>query len=142
MTLFAGQPGQHASQVAGFAAAAIAAVALVGWWASLPLLSSWGTAAMKPMEALILAALGFAMMRPGKESRVAFAIGLAAAAVAVLVFSINRGLVQLPQTVAPAPEVASPATGYGMALAIVRTKPSPAGPSFCGRIRKERRTPR
>jgi PAS domain S-box-containing protein len=122
VTLFAGRAGgvrrQRASQIAGLAAATIAVTALIGWWVALPLLSSWGSAAMKPMEALLLAALGFALMHPGKESRFAFAIALAVAASAVLVFSIIRELVQLPQAIAPAPEVASPATGSGMALAI------------------------
>jgi PAS domain S-box-containing protein len=109
---------RHASQVAGFIAAAIAVIALVGWWASLPLLSSWGSAAMKPMEAWLLAALGFALIRPGKDSRFAFVIGLALVPIAVLVFTINRGLMELPQTVTLALEETSPATGSGMALAI------------------------
>jgi hypothetical protein len=46
VTLSVGQAGnlnrQRASQVAGFAAAAIAAAAFIGWWVSLPVLSSWG----------------------------------------------------------------------------------------------------
>jgi len=33
---------QHASKAAGFAAVAIVAAAFIGWWAGLPLLSSWG----------------------------------------------------------------------------------------------------
>jgi PAS domain S-box-containing protein len=109
---------QRASQVAGLAAATIAVTALIGWWASLPLLSSWGSAAMKPMEALLLAALGLALIRPGKDSRVAFAISLAVVPIAVLVFTINRGLIELPQTMTLALEETSPATGSGMALAI------------------------
>jgi PAS domain S-box-containing protein len=109
---------RHASQVAGFIAAAVALIALIGWWASLPLLSSWGSAGMKPMEAWLLAALGFALIRPGKDSRFAFVIGLAVVPIAVLVFSINRGLIELPQTVTLALEETSPATGSGMALAI------------------------
>jgi PAS domain S-box-containing protein len=90
VTLFVGQVGdlrrQCASQAAGFAAVVIAAVVLIGWWAALPLLSSWGPglAAMRPSGALALAALGFALMHPGKDSRVAFAVGLAAAALAAL----------------------------------------------------------
>ncbi|HWO86765.1 MAG TPA: PAS domain-containing protein, partial [Stellaceae bacterium] len=88
--LFAGQAGsltrQHASQAAGFAAVTIAAAVLIGWWAGLPLLSSWGPGlpAMRPLGALVLAALGLALMHPGKNSRVAFAVGLAVAALAVL----------------------------------------------------------
>jgi hypothetical protein len=45
LTLFVGYAGnmtvKKASQGAGFAAVAIAAAALIGWWARLPLLSSW-----------------------------------------------------------------------------------------------------
>jgi PAS domain S-box-containing protein len=119
VTLLAGDARrQRASQVAGLAAAAIVVAALFGWWASLPLLSSWGSVAMKPMDALILAALGFALMHPGRNSRFAFATGLTMAAVAVLAFGVNRGLVHLPQAVAPAPEAAWPDAGPGMALAI------------------------
>jgi PAS domain S-box-containing protein len=90
VTLFVGQAGdlrrQRASQAAGFAAVTIAVAALIGWWAGLPLLSSWGSGlpAMRPSGALALAALGFALIHPGKDSRVAFAVGLAAAALAVL----------------------------------------------------------
>ena len=45
MTLFAlvrSLKRQHAGQAAGFAAVTIAAAAFIGWWVSLPLLSSWG----------------------------------------------------------------------------------------------------
>lgn len=54
MTLFVGDTGspkrRRASQAVGFAVVTIAAVAFVGWWAGLPLLSSWGSgfATMKP----------------------------------------------------------------------------------------------
>ncbi len=72
---------------------------------------------MKPMTALSLAALGFALMHPGKDLRFAFVTGLAVVAIAVLHFSISRGLVQLPQTMAPLLE-AAPATVFGMPLAI------------------------
>jgi hypothetical protein len=77
---------QRASQVAGFAAVTIAAAVLIGWWVGLPLLSSWGSdlPAMRPSGALALAALGFALMHPGKDFRVAFAVGLAAAGLAAL----------------------------------------------------------
>jgi PAS domain S-box-containing protein len=83
--LFVGQAGslarQHGSQVAGFAAVTIVAVALIGGWAGLPLLSSWGLgfATVKPMMALCLAALGLALTHPGGDS---FAIGLGVVAVA------------------------------------------------------------
>jgi len=46
MTLFAlvrSRKRQHAGQAAGFAAVAIATAAFIGWWVSLPLLSSWGS---------------------------------------------------------------------------------------------------
>jgi hypothetical protein len=103
VTLFVGHAGslkrQRASQAAGFAALTIAVMALIGWWAGLPLLSSWssGLAGMKPLTALCLAALGVALMRPGKDLRFAFAVGLAVAAVAVLdlvryMFGIEPGI--------------------------------------------------
>ena len=64
----------------------IAAAVLIGWWVGLPLLSSWGSdlPAMRPSGALALAALGFALMHPGKDFRVAFAVGLAAPGLAAL----------------------------------------------------------
>src|SRR5579864_9478895 len=71
---------QHLSQVAGFAAVAVAATVFTGWWVSLPLLSSWGWGlpAMRPLGALCLAALGIALVHPRKDSRLTFAVGLAA----------------------------------------------------------------
>ena len=105
--LYVGQAGslkrQHASEVAGFAAVTIAAAALIGWWVGLPLLSSWSTglAAVKPVTALCLAALGVALMYSGKNSRFTVAVGLAVAAGATLDlgqdllgidFGINRWL--------------------------------------------------
>ena len=80
MTRFVGLAGclkrLHASGIAGFAAMIIAVLGLVGWWTELPLLSSWGSglAAMKPVTALCLAALGFALVYPRKDSRLAFAV--------------------------------------------------------------------
>jgi PAS domain S-box-containing protein len=119
VTPFASQAGslkrRQASQVAGFVAVTIAATALIGWWASLPLLSNWGSAAMNPMAALSLAALGLALMHPGKASRFAFALALAAVAIAALDFGITRGLV--PQTVALASDDDSFRSGNGMPLA-------------------------
>jgi PAS domain S-box-containing protein len=95
VTLFVGQVTdlrrQRASQAAGFAAATIAVAALIGWWAWLPLLSSWGAGfpPMRPLGALSLTALGLALMHPGKDSRVAFAVGLSVAALAALVLGLT-----------------------------------------------------
>src|SRR6266852_3800138 len=89
MTLFAlvrSSKRQHASQAVGFAAVTIAAAVLIGWWGGLPMLSSWGSgfATVKPVTALCLTVLGLALVHPGKNSRFAFAVGLAVAAVAAL----------------------------------------------------------
>ena len=103
MTLFVGQVGslkrQRASQAAGFAAVTIAVAALIGWWAGLPLLSSWGSGfpPVRPLGALSLTALGLALMHPGKDSRVAFAFGLTVAALGALglglaLFNVELGL--------------------------------------------------
>src|SRR5258707_1055273 len=86
---------QQTSQVAGSVAVTIAAMALIGWWAKLPMLSSWGAgfAPTKPVTALCLTALGLALIHPGKNMRVAFAIGLAVAAIAapLLLFCAYAG---------------------------------------------------
>jgi len=90
VTLFVGQAGslkrQRASQIAGFAAVTIAAAVFIGWWAGLPLLSSWGAGfpPTRPLGALTLAALGLALMYPGKDGRFAFAVGLTGVALAAL----------------------------------------------------------
>jgi PAS domain S-box-containing protein len=97
VTLFAGQAGrlkrQYASQIAGFAAVTIAAAVLIGGGVGLPLLSSWGAGfpPMRPSAALCLGALGFALMRPGKDSRLAVAVGLAVVAAA----AVGMGLILL-----------------------------------------------
>jgi PAS domain S-box-containing protein len=62
-----GLPGglrMRASQVAGFAAAAIAAAAIAGRVANLPLLAAWGPGlpAVTPLGALCIAAIGLALM--------------------------------------------------------------------------------
>ena len=104
MTLFAligSLKRQHASQAAGFAAVAIAAAAFIGWWVSLPFLSSSGSgfATVKPVTALCLLTLGLALGHPGKNSRLAFAVGLAVAAIAALDlldrFGIDSGINRL-----------------------------------------------
>jgi hypothetical protein len=103
MTPFAAVGGspkrQRASQAAGFAAVTIAVAALTGLWASLPVLSSWGSGfpVERPLGALCLTALGLALMHPGRESRIAFAVGLTAAAIAALalvlvLFNVELGI--------------------------------------------------
>ena len=73
---------QLASQVAGVATVAIATVALFGAWWGPPLLAGWqaGLPLTGPFEALCLAALGIALIRPGDDI-LAVAVGLAVAAV-------------------------------------------------------------
>jgi PAS domain S-box-containing protein len=77
---------QRASQIAGLATLMIAIVALFGLWAGLPLLSNWGVGfpQMRPVGTLALAVFGFALVHPGKDARLAFAVGLAVAVVTVL----------------------------------------------------------
>jgi PAS domain S-box-containing protein len=129
VTLFVDQAGlrrRRASQAAGFAAVTIAVAAVIGWWAGLPILSSWGAGlpAMKPVTAVCLVALGFALMRPGKASGFAVAVGLAVAAVAVLDllgvdFGVNRWLV--PQDAVPGTNAMAVSLGLaGVALALSR----------------------
>ncbi len=90
VTLFAALAGsvkrEHASQAAGSVAVTIAATVLVGWWSGLPWLSSWGAdlPAMRPVGAVCLAALGVALMHPGKDPMPAFVVGLAVAVLAVV----------------------------------------------------------
>jgi PAS domain S-box-containing protein len=105
---------QQTSQVAGSVAVTIAAMALIGWWAKLPMLSSWGAgfAPTKPVTALCLTALGLALVHPGKNMRVAFAIGLAVAAVAAPdlaldLFGVDLGIDHWLMPRVPGPETAS-----------------------------------
>jgi PAS domain S-box-containing protein len=120
---------QSVSQVGGFAAVTIAGAAVVGWWTGLPLLSSWGPefAAVKPATALCLAALGLALVHPGKNARFAVVFGLAVAAGAVLDlgqdllgfdFGINRWLA--PRATVPVNGAASfrMITGTNLAIAL------------------------
>src|SRR5215475_6867603 len=82
VTRFVGQPGglnrQRASRAVGLAAVAIAVAVLIGWRAGLPLLTHWGSwYSAGPLAVLMLAAFGLALVHPGKDSRFAFAVGLA-----------------------------------------------------------------
>jgi hypothetical protein len=93
---------RHATQAAGYAAVAIAATTLIGMWTGLPLLSTWGFGfpTIRPVAALGLAALGLALMHPGKDSRVAFAVGLSVTAIAALVLvlalsNVGIGIINL-----------------------------------------------
>jgi PAS domain S-box-containing protein len=121
--VFVGRSGnlkrQRASEAAGLAVVAIAAAALIGWWAGLPLLSSWvsGFARTKPVTALCLTALGLALMHRNNESRFAVAVGCATTAVAALAllgfdYGINVWLV--PQGAMLEPGPASSRTMVGM----------------------------
>jgi len=133
MTLFArvrSLKRQHASQVAGFAAVAIAAASLISWWMAPPMLSSWGSgfATMRPMTALCLTALGLALVYPGKNSRFGLVVGLAVAAIALLDlldrFGVDSGINRLnsllvPRAAAPGPETWFPViNGVPVALAL------------------------
>jgi PAS domain S-box-containing protein len=124
VTLFAAVAGslkrQHLSQVAGFFAVTIATAALISWWTGLPTLSGRGSgfATMKPTTALCVAALGLALVRPGKNSRLAFAVGLAVAAIAVLdlldQFGIDLGINHLNRLLVPRAAVQGPETSFRM----------------------------
>jgi PAS domain S-box-containing protein len=124
VTLFAGRASnlnrQCASQVAGFAAATIGAAAFIGWWVGLPLLSSWGPgfASVKPVTAVCLVALGLALVHPGKNSRLAFTVGLAVAVIAALDlldrFGIDSGINRLNSLLVPEAAVPEPETSFPM----------------------------
>jgi hypothetical protein len=128
VTLFVGQAGnlkrQRASEVAGFAAVAIAAAAFVDWWVSLPLLSSWGSgfARTRPLTALCVTALGLALMHRSKDSRFVVAVGFAVTTVAALTllgvdFGINAWLV--PPGAVLEPGAASSRMMIGMPIGVV-----------------------
>jgi PAS domain S-box-containing protein len=124
VTLSVGQPGnlkrQRASQVAGFAAVTIAAAAFIGWWVSPPLLSSWGSgfATVKPTTALCLVALGLALVHPGMNSRLAFAVGVAVTAISALdlldLFGIDSGINRLNGFLVPRAAMPEPETSFRM----------------------------
>ena len=130
MTLFAlvrRLKRRHASQAAGFVAVTIGAAVLIGWWDGLPTLSSWGSdfATVKPMTALCLTALGFALVHPGKNSRFAFVVGVVVATVAALdlgqnLFGFDLGIDRLlvPQPALERSGAASFRMMNGMPVAI------------------------
>jgi hypothetical protein len=91
--------GRRACKAAGVGAMTIGGATLLGWWAGLPLLTNWvsGLPAMRPVGALCLAALGLAIVYPGSNLRLAFAMGSAVAVLAAL----GLALVRLVSTLAP-----------------------------------------
>ena len=102
VTRSVGQPGglnrQRASQAVGFAAVAIAVAVLIGWRVGLPLLTRWGSGySAGPFAVPMLAAFGLALVHPGKNSRLAFAVGLAgiawvAVGLVLVLFNIELGI--------------------------------------------------
>src|SRR5262249_5589235 len=111
---------QYASQAAGFAAATIGAAAFIGWWGAPPVPSSLGSgfATAKPVTALCIAALGLALVHPGKNSRFALAVGLAVAAIAALDlldrFGIDTDINRLNPVLVPRAAVPGPQASFRM----------------------------
>src|SRR5262249_61729234 len=104
----------------GLAACLMPGAALSGWWAELPLPSSWGTglAPATPLGALCLAALAIALACSGPARRfteqvLAFAIGLAGTAVA----AVNLALAVFGVELGTASETMPAATALGLVLA-------------------------
>jgi hypothetical protein len=80
-------------------AVTIAAAALIGGWAGPLLLSKWGAGfpLTRPLVALCVAALGLALVHPGRSSRFVFAVGLAVVATAAVglgatLFNVDLGI--------------------------------------------------
>jgi PAS domain S-box-containing protein len=77
---------------------AIAVAVLIGWRAGLPLLTRWSSGySAGPFAVSMLAAFGLALVHPGKNSRFAFAVGLAGIACAavglvLVLFNIELGI--------------------------------------------------
>ena len=106
-------------RVGGVAAMTIAAATLIGWWSGLPLLSSWkaGSGTTKSVMAFCLAAIGLALLHPGKNSRVVCAVGLTVMAAAAsdlsqVLFGIDLGLDRWPA----AASISSPPSPTAVAL--------------------------
>jgi PAS domain S-box-containing protein len=110
----------HASRAAGFVAATIATVALIAWWSGVATLSSWGSgfATTKPTTLLCAAALGLALVHPGKDSRLAFAVGLVVVVIATVdlldQFGIDLGINHLNRLLVPRAAVPGPETSFRM----------------------------
>jgi PAS domain S-box-containing protein len=85
-SLSGSQKMQRAGQAAGVVTLMIAATALAGWWGRMPRLSSWGLnfIAVEPPVAIGLAALGLALVHPGKDWLFAWAVDLAVCVLAAL----------------------------------------------------------
>jgi PAS domain S-box-containing protein len=105
---------RHASRAAGFVAATIGTAAFIAWWSGLATLSpSWGSGLVttKPATALCIAALGVALVHPGKDSRLAFTVGLAVALIAMLdlldQFAIDLGINHVNRWLVPRAAVAA-----------------------------------
>jgi PAS domain S-box-containing protein len=129
VTLLVGQAGslkrQRASQALGFASVTIGAAALVGLWAGLPLLSSWGSGlpSMRPLGALCIAALGLALVHPDKNSGFAFAVGVVVAAIAALflvlvIANVEPGFDRWPARWAAVPELGPASIQIASAAAV------------------------
>jgi hypothetical protein len=136
---------QRASQVVSFAAAMIGAAAFIGLWVDLPELSSWGAGfpAERPVGALGLSALGLALVHPGKDARVAFAVGLAAAAIAALglvlvLFNVELGIINRLL----APRAVVPAASFRLTSAALVTFGLAGGALTLSRFERHRLTPK
>jgi hypothetical protein len=127
VTLFVTQGGnlkrQRASQIAGFVAALIGAAAFIGLSADLPVLSSWGTGfpIEKPLGALGVTAFGLALMHPGKDSGVAFLVGITVAVSAALGLVLVLFNVELGINRWLAPEAAVPPGSFRLVSAALVT---------------------
>jgi hypothetical protein len=91
-----GRQREKTSQVAGFFAVTIATAALMGWWVATDAVElGRGLCSHQANDGLV-SAFGLALVPPGKNSRLACAVGLAMAAIAALDllgrFAIDTGI--------------------------------------------------